>query len=297
LAAVCVLVAQGLDSKATWPNGPLKCIYIDSGINWQDPSTTFKQVADAGYNLIILAFNVDNKPYDAAAAWAQLSDQVQNSTASYIHSKGARITISAGGGTDTPYDKFTGAAFGQGAATWAKAHHLDGVDFDLENFGPGFKAGSHNTADSIQWVVDATNTARSVLGAGATITHAPQPPYFGPNNGFSDAYTTIYKKAPSIDYLLVQYYNNGPATTYAEIFTSAGGGAVKEIASYGIPLSKIVVGKPVNSGDGNGGYVSASGLHALFTQAKSELGWNAGVMGWEWHSLSVNQQWINTIFP
>jgi len=295
LLIVCVLVAQG--HGASWPGGPLKCLYIDSGINWSDPSLTFKAVVDAGYNLVILAFSVSGSAADAAAGWAQLSDSVQNSTIAYAHSKNARITVSAGGSTDLPYNSFTGAAYGQTVAAWAKARHLDGVDFDLENFGSGFTAGSHNTADSINWVVTATNSARSVLGSGGIITHAPQPPYFGKNNGFSDAYTSIYKAAPSIDFLLVQYYNNGPATTFANIFTSAGGGAVSELASYGIPLSKIVVGKPVNSNDAGQGYISAAAIHTIFTQAQSQLGWNAGVMGWQWHDPTTNSNWIKTIYP
>jgi len=289
-----VFVAQGYGA---WPNGPLKALYIDEGINWNDPSTTFRSVVDSGYNLIILAFSVSGKSYDAAAAWEQLSGTVQNATIEYAHGKGARITVSAGGSTDSPYNAFTGSAYGTTVANWAKARYLDGVDFDLENFGSGFTAGSHNTADSIQWVVSATNSARSVLGSSAIITHAPQPPYFGKNNGFSDAYTQIYKAAPSIDFLLVQYYNNGPATTYANIFTSAGGGAVSEIASYGIPLSKLVVGKPVNANDAGQGYISASAIHSIFTQAQSQLGWNAGVMGWEWHDPATNSNWIKTIYP
>ena len=36
-----------------------------------------------------------------------------------------------------------------------------------------------NTAQTVQWVVDATNAARNILGPNAIITHAPQTPYFG----------------------------------------------------------------------------------------------------------------------
>jgi hypothetical protein len=36
-----------------------------------------------------------------------------------------------------------------------------------------------NTTQTIQWVADATNAARGILGTNKIITHAPQPPYFG----------------------------------------------------------------------------------------------------------------------
>jgi len=281
---------------AGWPGGPLKSLYVDDNLNWNTPSVTFKAVVDSGYNLVILAFFVSGKAEDAAGLWGTMSAADQQSTVAYAHSKNARIIVSAGGATDSPYSKFSGTQYGTAVANWAKANHLDGVDFDLENFGGGFKYGSMNTNQTITWVVDATNSARSILGSDAVITHAPQPPYFGPNNGFADGYTQIYKHAPSIDFLQVQYYNNGPATTYQSIFVSTGGGAVKEIASYGIPLSKIVVGKPVAKNDADQ-YLTAEQLHTIFEQADSSLGWKSGIMGWQWHDSTTNSNWVKTIFP
>ena len=279
-----------------WPNGPLKSIYVDIGINWSDPASTFRTIVDAGYNLVILAFLVSGTTYDAAAAWAQMSNQAQIDTVNYAHARNAKIIVAAGGSTDTPYNSWTGSAYGTNCANWANSHNLDGCDFDLENFGSGFTAGSLGVEASISWVVDCTNSARNVLGSSKIITHAPQPPYFGPNNGFSNAYVRIYQRAPSIDFLLVQYYNNGPTTTYNDIFVSANGGAVSEIMSQGVPGSKIVVGKPVNSGDAGSGWISASTINSIFTQARNNLNWNSGIMGWQWHDYNTNFNWIDTIF-
>jgi len=271
---------------------------VDSGFSTSDPSTSFKSIVDAGYNYILLAFLVSGTPLDAAAAWGTLSASVQQSTIAYAHSKGARIVVSTGGSTDTPYNSFTGTAYGSTAATWAKNNHLDGLDFDLENFGSGFTAGSASTSASITWVVQATNTARSVLGSSAIITHAPQPPYFGVNNGFGNAYPQIYQQAQTINFLLVQYYNNGPAETYDEIFVSANGGAVEEIFADGVPKNKISIGKPVLSTDGNSAnYISASTIHSIVTQAGTSFQWNTGVFGWQWHDSTTNGNWIKTIYP
>jgi len=277
----------------------LKALYVDSGINWSDPSVTFKAVADAGYNYIVLAFLVSDTVWDAATAWSQLTSAQKTSTITYLHNLNARIVVSAGGATDYPYDTMTGTAYGTFAANWAVAQGLDGVDFDLENFGSSFSTTTLTTAQTIQWVVDATNTARSILGSSGIITHAPQPPYFGNVYSFSNAYTQIYNAAPSINFLLIQYYNNGPATTYEEIFTSGEGKtSVSEISSLlGIPLNKIVVGKPVTSTDAATQYISASDFHSFVVQAESELGWTGGVMGWQWHDATTNAAWISTIYP
>jgi chitinase len=272
----------------------LKAIYINSGINWGDPASTFRSVVDSGYNLVVLSFLVSNVMFDAATAWNQMSASAQQSTITYAHSKGARIIVSAGGATDNPYASMSGTAYGTFAANWANARYLDGVDFDLENFNYGFTAGSMSAAQTIQWVADATNAARSILGNSKVITHAPQPPYFAP--GWSSAYSQIYKKAPSINFLLVQYYNNGPATTYESIFTNNDGTTVVSIKNAGVPLNKIVVGKPVNSGDAGSQYLPASSIRSIFNSAAS-LGWNAGVMGWQWHDSTTNGNWIRTIYP
>jgi chitinase len=90
-----------------------------------------------------------------------------------------------------------------------------------------------------------------------------------------------------IDWYNIQFYNQGTAqyTTCATLLTTSGGSfpgsSVFEIAANGVPLSKLVIGKPANSGDGpSGGYVDPATLATCVSQAKAS-GWNAGVMAWE----------------
>jgi len=299
---LCVQIAVGNlngtrpTAPDAWPNGPLKALYIDDNINWNNPGSTFQSLISCGYNLVIIAFFVSGKAEDVAQAWGSMSSADQQNTINFAHDKNARITVSAGGADDNPYKQFSGAAYGKAVADWAQKTKLDGVDFDLENFGGGFTAGGMNTANTIKWVADATNTARSILGANAIITHAPQFPYFGYNQGFGNGYGLAYAQAPSIDFLLIQYYNNGKSDTYQEIFVSLNGGSISEIAKSGIPLEKLVVGKPVLQNDGND-WISASAFHSIVEQASTNLKWNAGVMGWEWHDANTNSEWIKTIYP
>ncbi len=59
-----------------------------------------------------------------------------------------------------------------------------------------------------------------------------------------------------------------------------------EINSYaGVPLEKIVIGKPLDADAAANGYMTASALAECVTQAEA-LGWNAGVMFWEWTNVS-----------
>lgn len=299
------------------PTPPLKVVYIDyRDVNWNDGSITVRAAIDAGYNVINLAFFMSGSgAVDMALVWSQLSTDQKNATMAYAHSKNAIVMVSAGGSTDVPYISTNGTAYGTAVATFAKENMLDGVDFDMEGFGSGFQYSSLNTEQTVQWLVDASNAARAILGDDGVISHAPQAPYFGPIGsntmwaGPLGGYTSVYLRAPNaIDFFNIQFYNQGPDcyVTYQGLFEQSSeskecvfpGTSVQEIQSYGIPYSKLVVGKYLLNSDAGNGMVSPSDLNKYFIQAKNEMGWNAGVMCWQFQLTGgTSAAWINTIYP
>ena len=66
--------------------------------------------------------------------------------------------------------------------------------------------------------------------------------------------------------------------------------ALFQIASNGVSLDKLVIGKPATSGDASNGFIAPATLATCVSQAKAK-GWEAGVMVWEVslksHCLSV----------
>ena len=56
--------------------------------------------------------------------------------------------------------------------------------------------------------------------------------------------------------------------------------SVMEIKTAGIPVDKLVIGKPARQEDVNNGYMSSSTLASCLSTAKGE-GWSAGVMVWQ----------------
>jgi len=310
-----IVSAQQLNGTNLQLPSPMKIIYIDyAGINWNDPSTTVTQAVDAGFNIVILAFLLASGAADMAVAWQGVDSATKQKAMSYVHSKGAYVLVSAGGSTDAPYGSMSGSAYGTFCGNWAKNNLLDGVDFDMENFGPPLVAGGLTPQQTIQWLVDASNSARSALGSGKLISHAPQAPYFGrvgggsgsnPWTGTTGGYTAVYKAATTIDFFNVQFYNQGAScyVDYAGLFTNSKscapfpGTSAYEISSYGVPLSKIVVGKPVTTADAGNGYVAPSDLYTMVKKASTDIGWSAGVMGWVWKAQSSSQAWIHAIYP
>lgn len=84
----------------------------------------------------------------------------------------------------------------------------------------------------------------------------------------------------------VQFYNQGDIYTDCESLITTSGGyfpstSVFEINSYSsVPLSKIVIGKPLDAGAAANGYMDSTMLAQCVKQAKAK-GWNGGVMYWE----------------
>jgi hypothetical protein len=161
----------------------------------------------------------------------------------------------------------------------------------------------------VTWLTTVTTAARAVLGTNNKfISHAPQSPYFGPIGGGSTwwpgstgGYSGIYQNAASaIDWFNVQFYNQGSTcyTTEAGLFTSSvsdcsvfPGTSVAEIVAYGIPASKIVVGKYDTATQGSNGYVSAANLAPWLVRYP-----NGGLMIWQWMNLNQITLYVQTAF-
>lgn len=114
------------------------------------------------------------------------------------------------------------------------------------------------------------------------ITHAPVAPWFSPIYT-AGAYTKVHAQVGSlIDWYNVQFYNQGTTeyTTCSGLLTSSSSAwpntAVFQIASTaGVPLNKIVIGKPGTTSDASNGYVDPGTLAGCLSQGKSS-GWTGG---------------------
>lgn len=292
---------------------PRKVIYIDQITTWYpDPSENIRSAASAGYNVIILAFYLLDKPVDIVYAWSNVCTEAQRKeTLDYLHSKGSILLMSAGGDSIAPYEQITGTEYGTRTAAFAKQYGFDGVDYDLENFNPGLTYGSLNSQQIIDWLSDCTTACKNVLGDKGIISFAPQSPYFspigssiptwaGPLGGFVGVNAKVGDK---IDFYNIQFYNQGSDmyVDYQNLFINSGTSlpftSVLQISDAGIPLNKIVVGKPMLASDASTGYVNLSSLGLWFNQAKQELNWNAGLMFWQWHDYETSKSALDKVYP
>ena len=92
----------------------------------------------------------------------------------------------------------------------------------------------------------------------------------------------------------LQYYNQGDyddCSTLIESSTKYPGSSLKEIASFGVPSNKLVIGKPFTSADATNGYMEPSKLGECVRQAQSQ-GWNGGIMTWQYRSSQDFPTWV-----
>ena len=312
VAAYLRLRGDGPVGPTTAPSPPLIATYIDwRDINWLAPQDTVLAAVRAGFNCVILSFLLTTGPTDLLEGWAGLDAATRNATLAAAHAAGAVLMLSAGGASEEPYDRVSGADYGAAAGRAAVALGLDGVDFDLENIAPGFNFLPLAGQLLVDWLVNATAAARAAMGPERLLSHAPQAPYFGPIGGASwvgpsGGYTAVWRAAAGdLDWLNVQFYNQGSCyTSSVSLFTSSGAGglcvfpgtSVGELAAMGVDKRAVVVGKPLLEVDADTGYVEAATLGQwVRAAAAAPLAWSAGAFGWSWEK-SAGPAWVADVF-
>ncbi|EIW77991.1 glycoside hydrolase family 18 protein [Coniophora puteana RWD-64-598 SS2] len=277
-------------------SGPHWVVYSDA---WISGETGPPKASDLdGFNAFLLSFWMTTGPSDQATTWSQLDATTRQSTKAEYKAAGIKLMVSAFGSTEQPT---TGGAdpvaTADNLATFVTQNDLDGVDIDYEDF----QAINLKDGSAENWLIKFTTELRKKLPAGQyTFTHAPVAPWFsGAPTYPSGAYLAVDKAVGSmIDWYNVQFYNqnsdyescDGLLTKSSSTFPNS---SVFEIAKSGVPLDKIVIGKPATQADQtNGGFMSTSALASCIATAKGK-GWNAGVMSWEYPQ--ADSAWIKAV--
>ncbi|KAJ3561135.1 hypothetical protein NP233_g10381 [Leucocoprinus birnbaumii] len=277
------------------PSAPRFVIYSDKFVSGETGPPPVSMVK--GYNVFALSFLLTEGAFDKAAEWTQLTAAQRSSVKSQYAAAGISLIVSLFGATDAPTS--TGAdpiATANTMAAWVKQFNLDGVDVDYEDFN-AINAGDGRGE---QWLISFTRQLRAQLPQGSFIlTHAPVAPWFSPNKFGGGAYLTVNSQVGNlIDWYNVQFYNqgtneytdcNGLLTTSSNTWPQS---ALFQIAASGVPLSKLVIGKPATAGDASNGFMSTSTLASCAQQAKNR-GWSAGVMVWEFPDAAAS--WIQQV--
>ncbi|KAJ8695242.1 hypothetical protein PTI98_007853 [Pleurotus ostreatus] len=286
--------ARDILSRAV-PSPPHFLIYSDQPVSGELGPPPVSEIA--GFNVFALAFLLVDGAFDKAKEWTRLSAAQRARVKAEYAAAGIKLIVSVFGATDAPTTNGADPVkTANEMADWVKEFDLDGIDVDYEDF----DAVNAGDGEAEAWVISFTRQLRVRLPQGKFIlTHAPVAPWFSPNKFGGGAYVTINKAVGHlIDWYNLQFYNQGDTeytTCEGLLFTSSKTwpkSALFQIASSGIPFSKLVIGKPATSDDASNGFMSTSELATCAQEAK-RLGWGAGVMVWEFPN--ANASWIRTV--
>ncbi|EIN12384.1 glycoside hydrolase family 18 protein [Punctularia strigosozonata HHB-11173 SS5] len=287
--------SNSTNAAAATPAPPHWVVYSDRFVSGETgpPAPSVVQ----GFNVFILSFLLTEGAFDKAEEWTQLTAAERTSVKAEYAAAGIKLMVSAFGSTDAPTS--TGAdpvGVANTFAAWVKEFDLDGIDVDYEDFN-AIDAGDGKAE---AWLTTFTTQLRSQLPSGSfIITHAPVAPWFSPGKFGGGAYLTVDKNVGSlIDWYNVQFYNQGTTeyTTCSGLLTTSSStwpnSALFQISASGVPINKLVIGKPANSGDASNGFIDPTTLAGCLSQAKAK-GWSAGAMVWEFPDAAAS--WIQTV--
>ncbi|KAJ6591530.1 glycoside hydrolase family 18 protein [Mycena vulgaris] len=251
----------------------------------------------AGYNVFIISFLLTEGAWDKAFEWTTYTDAERATVKAQYAAAGIKLLVSAFGSTDVPTSsRVNPVTMATTMANWVKQYNLDGIDVDYEDFN-AFDAGD-GSAEA--WLISFTTQLRTILPVGTYIvTHAPVAPWFAPNIWGGGGYLKVHASVGNlIDWYNVQFYNQGTSeyTTCANLLTTSSTTwpktALFQIGASGVPLSKLVIGKPATTGAANNGFMSAATLAGCLATAKGQ-GWTGGAMVWEYPGATA--AWIKTV--
>jgi len=243
-----------------------------------------------GYNVFIMSFwlSTSGAQYKASE-FTKLSQSTRDWIVNDYHTHGISFLVSAFGYGDNPTTNGENPiTVANNLAAFVKQYHLDGVDVDWEDFG----SLNPDKGKAETWLAQFTTQLRKQLPAGQyIITHAPIAPWFTTNSTRypSGAYRTVHKQVGNlIDWYNVQLYNQGSdyiicssllTHSLAHNFYNT---SIFEIhALSGVPLNKLVIGKPAAIDQATNGFMDLNVLSGCLKQAKA-MGWNAGAMLWQY---------------
>ncbi|KAJ7446727.1 glycoside hydrolase family 18 protein [Mycena latifolia] len=302
-------IFDGLDQQArdilarATPAAPHWVIYSDQFVSGTTGppavSAVTVGITTTGRNLHLfaLSFLLTEGAFDKAFEWTTLTDAQRASVKSQYNAAGIKLVVSVFGSTDVPTSSGVNPiTMATTMAEWVIQFNLDGIDVDYEDFN-AFDAGDGKAE---AWLISFTTQLRTLLPQGTYIlTHAPVAPWFSPSLWGGGGYLKVHASVGNlIDWYNVQFYNQGATeyTTCANLLTTSSNTwpktALFQIAASGVPLSKLVIGKPATTSAADNGFMAAATLAGCLATAKSQ-GWNAGAMVWEYPGAAA--AWIQTV--
>ncbi|KAG2108451.1 glycoside hydrolase family 18 protein [Suillus discolor] len=260
-------------STRAMPAAPHFVIYSDKWVSGEIGPPDVSMIS--GCNVFALSFWLVSGPTDQAEEWTLLDDTTRASIKASYENAGISLIVSAFGSTDVPTtDGYDPTILANSLADYVLEYDLDGVDVDYEDI----YAMDAENGSAENWLTTFTTALRARLPQGQYIlTHAHSTRFLTCISCCSMVFHTIRQRClfdgPSecwivdrLSKLEDRFYNQGTSeyTTCYGLLTASSpmqpNTALFQIAAAGIPLDKLVIGKPATDVDASNGYMDPSSL-------------------------------------
>ncbi|WP_310618929.1 glycosyl hydrolase family 18 protein [Flexibacterium corallicola] len=257
-----------------------------------------KELAQSDYTTAILCFIVPGSSGElelSSELSGLLGTKDQYGVVSSLKSAGKRVLVSLGGETFSTQGWADCANNLDQTVNSIKQivtdNGFDGVDIDWEDT-------NYTGYDPITFLTDLSSSLKSQLPNNQNfITHAPQCPYFYGGTGYLQVYVDVAQNAGNnIDLYNIQYYNNdwyvgdtaqdetGKVAGTELVSGSTFPSSIVGIVAQGVPVEKLLVGKPTTTDNAGSGYLNTQDIityliNPLISKYDDDF---AGVMGWQY---------------
>ncbi|CAO1615243.1 unnamed protein product [Parajaminaea phylloscopi] len=295
------------DNQTLWPKKAPRYVVYTCCANDSDVSADLPAADElTGINVLVLAFLGLKAPTAKVQGYFNKSLEDRRKYVESLHDRGIALMMSVFGGDDSEQPTSKGydpVALGKLHGQIARHGGFDGLDNDWEDFAVSdYHRGQDRTA--VEWLVRYTRAVRSEMPRGShALSAAPVPNWFSDNTTSycSGMWRSINQQVGhEYDWYNVQYYNQNRGsydTCQTMLFHSNTSThshtSVFELHTHAnVTLDKIVIGKPGNRADADGGYMTPERLSHCAKMAHDK-GWNGGFMAWQYPH--ADSQWFQTV--
>ena len=269
-------------------------------VYYNSDATPLSAIRDSDYTHVIISF-VRVLSDDAGKLAIEPPKHMEGQWDSVpgLQTAGKQVLISFGGGLANAkeYTALIGREprVAELLAHWIRDRGLDGIDIDFEASEMFHQSRDPGVGDGRQFLIDLTRALRQQLPAPRyALSHAPEAPYLN-RHWHAGPYIDIMSAVgDSVDWMIVQYYNNGAYDDPFSKITAEGVSSTSypRLADAAGPLrwpsSKLLIGKPIYQADAKSGHLSPDEvIDQIVKPMLTNYGANfGGLAGWQYSDLT-----------
>ena len=269
-------------------------VYFEKNFNWAAMEDDIVSAMDSGYNRVYIGFYMSRFGCQGACLqWEQMTDQAKQKVFQKAKDTDSKLYLAVGGEgefVEKVFEDGNTKDYGENAATYAKLHGYDGIDFNIHLAGRSSVASDFaKSGNMTKYVSILVESAKGEGWSRKQLTVTAQAPYFSLDyvDGIESrtmSWVGLDKNVNELfsvgDLHLMMFNEDQDYLSYEEMFirnefynetdgTIGTGSAVQQILNLGISSDKVAVVKPI--------YEDGFSIYSGYVKPETLAEWIRGV--------------------